>query len=160
MTTILSDLDGTLASNLWRAPFVVGDGRKDWDTYFLLSQFDAPIEPVVERVRRRATEGGRVIIATGRPEDHRALAEQWLTRHRVPCDELLMRPTTDYRSDAECKRDMLPLLPLADIDLVLDDRPATIAVWREAGLPVEICQDPRLAPLLPGADDARGATAR
>ena len=49
---------------------------------------------------------------------------------------LYMRPTGDYRTDTEWKRECYEsyIKPVYDVRLVLDDRASVVAMWRELGL--------------------------
>ena len=145
--TVICDLDGTLASNLWRQRFVTS-APKDWTTFFLLARFDAPIPDTLARLRSEAATFD-ICIVTGRPADYRDLTESWLAKHSVPYSELLMRPSTDWESDHVTKRGIHSKhLERRDIAYALDDRDDTIALWRELGIQVHKVRDPGVAPIL------------
>ena len=82
------------------------------------------------------TDRSHIVLCSGRPERCRADTVAWLTDYEVPHDMLLMRPDGDFRADNIIKSEMLDYLVAEghQIDLVLDDRPRVISMWRERGL--------------------------
>lgn len=133
---ILVDIDGTLADISHRRHHIEGK-RKRWRKFFQAMNRDLPIAEVAAKVRR-LSQDHTIILVSGRPEDYRDLTEQWLKKYRIPYRELYMRKTGDYRSDTVVKQEILDShLNKEDIELVLDDRPSVIRMWRENGLEVE-----------------------
>lgn len=79
----LVDMDGTLAS--------MGDRRGPYDWHRVGE--DEPIQAVLDVVDRLTRGSGRkVIVMSGRDEVCRDITLDWLYKHDVRCDELLMRP--------------------------------------------------------------------
>ena len=77
-----------------------------------------------------------VVLSSGRPEEYRAVTEEWLGRHGVSYQGLYMRPTGDTRADHIVKAEMLTQIRADGFDpfIVIDDRPSVVAMWRENGL--------------------------
>ncbi|MGY3334126.1 putative kinase [Streptomyces filamentosus] len=124
---VLCDIDGTLALRGDRGPYDFG--RCDLD---LLNV------PVREALRAfRGSHGDRLVLLSGRSEDHRALTEAWLERYEVPYDELWMRASGDGRSDDIVKAELFDahVRNRYAVRVSLDDRDRVVAVWRRMGLP-------------------------
>ncbi|MFF9343786.1 MULTISPECIES: AAA family ATPase [unclassified Streptomyces] len=126
-SAVLCDIDGTLALRGDRGPYDFG--RCDLD---LLN--------VSVRDALRAFRGShqdRVVLLSGRSEDHRALTEAWLERYEVPYDELWMRASGDGRSDDIVKAELFDahVRHRYAVRVSLDDRDRVVAVWRRMGLP-------------------------
>ena len=133
---ICFDIDGTLADlshrvHYWR------ESPKNWNKFKSEMINDTPIEQIVTINRVMAKAGHTVILCTGRSEDTRDLTEQWLFHHGVKFEKMYMRAEKDYRSD-----DIVKNLLLAHIildfgkkpDIVFDDRPRVVKMWRECGV--------------------------
>ncbi|MET9349183.1 AAA family ATPase [Streptomyces termitum] len=124
---VLCDIDGTLALRGDRGPYD-----------FTRCGLDLLNGPVRDALRAfRGTHGDRVVLLSGRSEDHRAPTEEWLERHEVPYDELWMRASGDGRSDDIVKAELFDahVRPRYAVRVSLDDRDRVVAVWRRMGLP-------------------------
>ncbi|WP_327378093.1 AAA family ATPase [Streptomyces sp. NBC_01216] len=126
-SAVMCDIDGTLALRGDRGPYDFT--RCDLDL-LNVSVGDAL------RAFRRA-DGDRIVLLSGRGEEHRALTEAWLTRHQVPYDELWMRAAGDGRSDDIVKAELFDahVRHRYAVRVSLDDRDRVVAVWRRMGLP-------------------------
>lgn len=101
---IIVDIDGTVADSSKRAIHL--EGKKDWDSFFKNTIEDDPIEPVCEIVRRMASfPGYKVIYLTGRPESLLEDTSEWLVKHNLAFDNLLllMRPEGDFKPSHKFK---------------------------------------------------------
>lgn len=98
---VLCDIDHCLADSFWRDPMIGGEGG--WDAYHSASPDDKPAQDVVDLINELASNGYVVMGLTARPEKWRRLTMDWLVKHRVALDGLLMRGDTDYRPAAEIK---------------------------------------------------------
>ncbi|MFJ8128664.1 phosphatase domain-containing protein [Streptomyces hydrogenans] len=126
-TAVLCDIDGTLALRGDRGPYD-------------FSRCDLDLLNVAVRDALRAFRGAhrdRVVLLSGRSEDHRALTEAWLERYEVPYDELWMRASGDGRSDDIVKAELFDahVRHRYAVRVSLDDRDRVVAVWRRMGLP-------------------------
>lgn len=121
------DIDGTLALRTERGPY-------DWES----AGSDAPNEAVVTTVQAlvRHPAVGAIIALSGRHEIAREITSQWLTKHDIPFDELLMRANGDYRSDDVVKEEIFRrhIEPRYRVVAVIDDRDQVVKMWRRIGL--------------------------
>ena len=104
--TILVDLDDT-CSAAHRREHLIADS---WDAFHADLANDEPIFDMVRLLQAiPSAEGGDGIVivgATARPEKWRQATIEWLARHNVPLDVVLMRPADDFRKSSEVKVDM------------------------------------------------------
>lgn len=133
MTTVIFDLDGTLANTTHRLHYV-RNGRRDWDKFFEECHNDAPIEEMLALLRNLNGAYKRVIVS-GRSKAVREKTIAWLEKHDICNVPLYMRPVGDYRKDHTLKKEILNQL-LAEgnqIAFVVDDRPTVVEMWRRHG---------------------------
>ena len=123
---IITDLDGTLAHSAWRKSL-----QPDWDAYFAASKEDKPNAPMVALINALA-QTCRVVCITGRPEKWRQLTMNWLLKHKVGIDELVMRPADDYRTSPLLKPALARVLK-DNIIIAIDDRADVILAYAAAG---------------------------
>jgi len=140
---IVSDMDGTLADCNHRRGFVRNlnndpNWKKDWGTFFALCGKDSLRTEVYDKIIKAKESGLDIILVSARPEHTRKTTENWLARHSVPHDRLIMRDNGDSRGDVVVKQEILDkYLDKSKITLVMDDRPKVIRMWRDNGLNVE-----------------------
>jgi len=124
----LVDVDGTLAlmgtAAGARGPF-------EWHRV----GEDAPNPAVVDLVRALAATAA-IVVMSGRDETCRAQTEDWLARHEVPYQALLMRRAGDSRKDSIVKRELFDREVAARwaVRGVIDDRRQVVEMWRAIGL--------------------------
>ena len=120
-TAIMVDIDGTLAHM---------DGRSPYD-YSKVSEdlFDDVIADITRKYKN-------VVVMSGRPEDCREDTENWLRKHAVRFNQLLMRTSGDNREDSIIKLELFKehVEPKYQILFVLDDRNRVVKMWRDNGL--------------------------
>ena len=127
---MIFDLDGTLADL---------NGRKPYGEAQALCGDDLCREPIANMVRLYDQAKYLVIILSGRLERYRSETDRWLVKHSIPCDLLFMRPNElEQVPDTEIKEGiyLACIEPHFDVELVVDDRPKVIRMWRELGLVV------------------------
>ncbi|MEU6975595.1 AAA family ATPase [Streptomyces sp. NPDC046371] len=126
-SAVMCDIDGTLALRGDRGPYDFS--RCDLD---LLNESVREALSAFQRSHR-----DRIVLLSGRSEDHRALTEAWLERYEVPYDELWMRASDDGRSDDLVKAELFDahVRHRYAVRVSLDDRDRVVAVWRRMGLP-------------------------
>lgn len=126
---IIVDLDGTLALNRTNRDAYAVDQRVMED------DLNKPVATVIDWARE---QGRYVIIFSGRSEASRVYTDQWLTRHKVFYDELVMRKVGDNRSDEIVKREMFDeyVEGKYNVEFVMDDRDKVVKMWRGLNLPV------------------------
>lgn len=138
------DIDGTLADCRHRLHHVTGTGRgKNWDAFFAGMGEDSPVAQIVALAQILSDADHKIVLCTGRPEAYRSVTEGWLHTHGVPFTALYMRPDNDLRADHIVKAQILDGI-IADgyePQLVIDDRPSVVAMWRERGLICLQCRD-------------------
>lgn len=131
---VIFDVDGTLARMDGRGPF-------EWEEV----GNDLPQEEIILLLRMFERERWCILIFSGRDSVCREQTEQWLYRHAIPYDELLMRPQGDNRKDAEVKREFYDSLKQRyDMVYAVDDRPQVCRLWHELGLCLLKVGDPDL----------------
>jgi hypothetical protein len=106
---ILVDLDGTVTDARWRDGMMSGEGG--WDAYHAASIDDRPIHDMVvilNMMRDTDMLGPFTYVGiTGRNEKWRQLTNDWLLKHCVMLDALLMRADDDFRPAAVMKEALL-----------------------------------------------------
>lgn len=133
---VICDIDGTIADIDHRRHFVRGE-KKDWKSFFDAMWDDTPRSTIVDTLKRYKSAGRRIILVSGRPDDFAIVTQNWLSRWQIPYDGLIMRKSRDGRPDHEVKQDILNTYFRKNlIDLVIDDRPSVIRMWRSNGLEV------------------------
>ena len=134
--TIVFDIDGTLADLSHRLHHV--ESRpKDWDAFFGAMEHDPPYAPLqwLHSLLHAAPDAS-VVIASGRPDNYRALTEEWFARHDIAYERLYMRKAGDRRPDSVVKREFLPLMRADGFDpyIVIEDRQRVVDMWRAEGI--------------------------
>jgi predicted kinase len=136
---VICDLDGTLCNIEHRLHFVKTD-PKDWKSFFAGIPNDTVNEEVLDTVMDYEGKGYEIFLVSARPDDHREATEAWLERTfqgYKPYKALLMRRKGDRRPDTETKEEMFKTYFAAyPVNLVIDDRPSVIRMWRKLGLNV------------------------
>lgn len=134
-STIIIDVDHTISDAAWRDNLIGGP----WDDYHTASATDQPIDEIAQMLQMIG-RGFFVVGCTARPEKWRGLTMQWLTKHGIQMDELLMRPDDDYRPAPVvkvdlCKRRFGMAWP-HEIAFVMDDRDDVAAAFKAEGITV------------------------
>ena len=133
---ICFDIDGTLADvshrvHLWRQK------PKNWSMFKSEMVNDAPIEQICTIAREMVFTGHQIILCSGRGDDTRELTEQWLHDQGIHWEKLYMRLANDYRGDDIVKKELLDQI-VVDFgkkpDIVFDDRPRVVKMWRANGV--------------------------
>jgi len=148
---VIFDRDGTLASVKHVAPTTKDKGA--WAQFNAALPFDAPV-PVVAGLLRAIRPDVTRIMTSGRMAGDRVGDEHrwyqmrnWLIKHDLPIDILLMRQGGDTRLDSIVKEEMYRQISKRyDVRYVVDDRPAVVQMWRSLGLPVLAVTDPGILP--------------
>lgn len=132
---ILVDVDHTLANSFWRDDMI-----GDWDAYHAASSEDEPLQDAVGLINSLHGAGYTIIGLTARPEKWRQITMEWLIKHFISMDELLMRPDEAYHPAPEIKM-ALALKRFDDkanlkaqVAIVIDDREDVIEAFRALGV--------------------------
>ena len=136
---VVFDIDGTLANIEHRLDYV-RTKPKNWKAFDAGIPNDAVNMPVAEVFFSLRNDGHDIIFASGRNERSRDATIAWLDRKNFWCadsSKLYMRKADDFRNDSIVKREMLDEI-IADYgkkpDMVFDDRPRVVKMWRDAGI--------------------------
>jgi hypothetical protein len=135
MKAILIDIDHTLSDASWRDPMIGGEGG--WDAYHNASVDDKVAEDVALFVRAIRYVPLLAVGCTARPEKFRAITTEWLLRHNIWLDHLLMRPDEEFRPSAEIKVALAESFfkgDLSQIVAVLDDHEGVISSFVARGV--------------------------
>ncbi len=160
--TVIFDLDGTLAiieKRRLKAGSPTGKtptpSKMDWDVFFDAEniKLDEPNDPVIKMAQMFWDYGFKIVIFSGRNDRSFHTTKDWLGKHNVPFDLLVMRPdkfkadswpiadgnpaTPEMRfmPDEILKKEMLDtFVDIDDVFLVVDDRQKVVDMWRGLGL--------------------------
>lgn len=135
---VVFDIDGTLANCEHRLPYIQTK-PKNW------AAFDAGIpndtvNPHVAEVFHSLRDADHdIIFVTGRNERNRDATVEWLKANDfwVVSSHLYMRGADDFRGDDVVKREILDQITRAwgrKPDMVFEDRPRVVRMWRDAGI--------------------------
>ena len=119
---IICDLDGTLALLNGRDPYVADRCGED-----LLN------EPVANVLKQYKSLGYSVLLLSGRYATYRKTTVDWLGRHGIAFDVLIMRAADDQRKDSIVKREFFEqhIQGKYYIEFILDDRNQVVNMWRD-----------------------------
>jgi predicted kinase len=124
-TAYLFDLDGTLAHMQERGPF-------DWQRVGedVLNSAVADLHYMIY------PDGHKIIVVSGRDAVCRPQTEEWLRKHEIAFDLLLMRDEADSRKDSIVKAEIFwrEIAPHYNVLGVFDDRDQVVEMWRGMGL--------------------------
>ena len=133
--TILVDIDHTLSAAWCRDPMIGGEGG--WDAYHAASKDDQPIHDVMAIVNTLQEAEWLIVGITARPEKWRNVTNQWLLKHGIFLDELLMRPDDAFHPAPEIKV-QLALERFSDIKnqvaFLLEDREDVCEAFHALGI--------------------------
>ncbi|HSI21986.1 MAG TPA: HAD family acid phosphatase [Methylophilaceae bacterium] len=130
---VIFDIDGTLADVSERIHHLRKTPR-NWPDFFAGMAQDKAVHAMVRLCNLLFEAGMRIVLCSGRSEEHRAVTEQWLEREGVKYHELRLRKDRDRRSDVIAKREMLQGLDKSRILFVVEDRARVVEMWRAEGL--------------------------
>lgn len=144
---IVVDLDGTLCNDGHRAEKHVAIPQPDamfcdWHDYHNGLSDDEPNDDVLFVMRSVIDSGADVLLVTCRPESYRSQTLDWLVRHDVDYNLLIMRPNGNKTSSELLKIQHLEVYfgskeeVLRNVIFVLEDRDKVVAGLREYGLRV------------------------
>ena len=130
---VIFDIDGTLADVSERIHHVKKK-PKNWNAFFQGMAQDKAIHSMVRLCNILHDSGIKIILCSGRNEEHRPQTVQWLAQQGVKYRELILRRDGDMRSDVIVKREMLAGIDRSKILFVVEDRSRVVEMWRSEGL--------------------------
>ena len=146
---VLVDIDGTLAQSTGRERHLLGE-KKDWKSYYKELESDNPV-PHIFRWVYELSKDHTIVIVSGRGAEYEDRTIKWFEGvwnwlgptpifeeffcPKFPVFLWLFRDSGDRREDSIVKSEFLDLLPKKP-ELILDDRPQVVKMWREKGLKV------------------------
>lgn len=137
---MIVDMDGTLVDVSGIRHYVrdalLPDGsytKKNFDAFHKASILCPAHHNVIDMVQHHWQYNRYdVLIVTARSEDYRRITTDWLYKYAVPYTKVFMRPSGDFRSDVDVKRDILTEIEKTwDVVHAIDDNPNVIALWKE-----------------------------
>ena len=133
MAIVIFDLDGTLCDISHRRSLVEG-GNKDWEQFYKQCINDSPKIEVIKIFKLLQADMNTMVIFSGRSDIVRKETYQWLRKHDIRPDILIMREDGDFTPDDKLKNKWLKIINKSDILCVFDDRDRIVKMWREEGL--------------------------
>lgn len=135
---VIFDLDGTLCNIEHRLNFVRSK-PKNWPAFDAGIPNDTVNPHVAAAFHALRNAGHDIVFASGRNERSRAATVAWLDANGfwAASSHLYMRPADDFRSDDIVKREILDTIVShfgRKPDMVFDDRPRVVRMWRDAGI--------------------------
>mgnify|MGYP003339299412 CR=1 FL=1 len=140
-STIIVDLDGTIAEDRWRRHYVredIVDFFTRFHAYHSLSGFDQLVN------QQLLLPYHNIVICTSRPEHYRTLTEEWLRQKGVRWTQLLMRPKCNHQPSAVLKQQHLQQLLRQGLHIVCcyDDRPDIIKMYKNNEIEAQLVRLP------------------
>ena len=134
---IVFDIDGTLANIEHRLDYVRCK-PKNWAAFDAGIPNDKVNLPVAAVFFSLRDAGHDIVLASGRNERSREATMRWLGENKlIGYDILYMRKADDFRADDIVKQEILDEI-IRDYgkkpDMVFDDRPRVVRMWRDNGI--------------------------
>lgn len=142
MSVIILDIDNCIADDSWRIPRInwsVADPLNRYHDYHSLSGFDNAHNHDLY-INMRCD----IVIFTARPILYQATTLEWLKRHGVGHQLLMMRDMDDHSPSVELKEKQLQALfantdvKATDIVAAFDDRPDVVQMYAKFGIPANV----------------------
>jgi hypothetical protein len=132
---VVVDMDGVLSDASGRQHLLEAPMPR-WESFFQACGEDEPIEEALELLRLLDPDLA-VVLLTARPVRVRRQTLDWLRRHPVRWDLLIMRDEDDWSSSHTFKRIELGELQRSGFEcrLAIDDDPRNVEMYRKAGVP-------------------------
>lgn len=139
---VVFDIDGTLANIEHRLDYVRSK-PKNWRAFEAGIPNDKVNEPVAKVFHALHNGENTLIFASGRNESSRGATVDWLELNGMGnYERLYMRSADDFRSDDVVKQEILDKIVYdygKKPDMVFDDRPRVVSMWRRNDIFVFDC---------------------
>ena len=135
---VIFDLDGTLANIDKRRKLATKNGKMNWNVFFNPDNIDldTPNQAVINMANILYSQDYIIYILSGRSDKTHQATIDWLSKHNVDYDLLIMRPQNQlYKKDADLKQSWLDTIGKDRVSMVFDDRQQVVDMWRQNGLP-------------------------
>ena len=131
---VLFDLDGVLANAASRQHLLKGP-RPDWEAFFTASSEDPLVDEVAALLGLLAP-GLAIVLLSARPARIRRQTVDWLERHKLRWDLLVMRRDGDYRPARKFKQEAVRDIRDRgfDLKLCLEDDLRNVEMFRSEGV--------------------------
>jgi phosphoglycolate phosphatase-like HAD superfamily hydrolase len=133
--SVIFDVDGVLADATGRQHFLEWP-RRNWDAFFDACG-DDPVIDEVARMLSLLDEDLVVVLLTARPMRVQRQTLDWIVRHGLRWDLLVMRSPGDMDWASEYKRDVVGDLRAAGYEpqLAVEDDRRNVDMFHRAGIP-------------------------
>ena len=134
---IVFDIDGTLANIEHRRAFVATK-PKNWKAFNAGIINDTPHEDIVQLAVDLHSIFYKIVLCSGRGEEHRDVTEKQMEAFGVTFNKLYMRPAKDHRPDYIIKVELLQQIrsEFGEPFLWFDDRNQVVDAIRAEGVRV------------------------
>jgi len=131
---VIFDLDGVLSDAASRQHFLERP-RPDWEAFFAASSED-PLVDEVAALLGLLSPGLAIVLLTARPARIRRQTMDWLSRHQLRWDLLVMRRDGDYRPARRFKQEAVRDIRERgfDLKLCLEDDLRNVEMFRAEGV--------------------------
>jgi hypothetical protein len=132
----LFDMDSTLSDPARRADMLGGNPTDaEWNAFFMASGNDAVNESTL-LILKALQKDYKIVILTGRSEIAREVTANWLQRHGVEYDALIMRQVKDITDHVLFKKEayLKEVKPKYTVLGTFDDNAAIAHMWSTLGL--------------------------
>ncbi len=133
---VLVDIDGVISDASRRQHYLKNpEGRRDWRGFFGACGHDRPLTAVPALLRLLEPEL-LVVLLSARPAFVFDITVDWLHRHEIRWDLLVLRADDQYVGAAEFKRGVVRELRSTgfDIELAFDDDEQIVEMYRDEAL--------------------------
>jgi phosphoglycolate phosphatase-like HAD superfamily hydrolase len=132
---VVFDLDGVLSDAASRQHFLKGP-RPDWEAFFAASGDDPIIDEAAILLGLLCPELA-IVLLTARPARTRDLTIDWLARHELRWDLLIMRRDADYSPAFNFKQAAVRDIAAHgfDVKLCFEDDRRNVEMFRAEGVP-------------------------
>ncbi len=132
---VVFDLDGVLSNAASRQHLLKGP-HPNWQAFFAASGDDPLVEEVATLLGLLSEELA-IILLTARPARIREVTMEWLVRHNLRWDLLIMRRDGDYRPARHFKQAALRAMREHgfDLRLAVEDDLRNVEMFRAEGVP-------------------------
>ena len=134
---VVFDIDGTLANIEHRRSFVATK-PKNWKAFNAGIVNDTPHQDIVNLAQVLYMSFAKIILCSGRGEEHREVTEKQMKSFDVTFEKLFMRPAKDNRQDYIVKVELLQQIraEFGEPWLWFDDRTQVVNAIRAEGVRV------------------------